>query len=264
MFMEVVGASGSKNSVDRIVCMRLGEKVLIDAGSASFIPYRQLNQIEAIILTHAHLDHILDLGFVLDSLVPQRETPLVVMGSEACISIIKAHYMNGLIWPDFTRIYSNGNPVLEYRVIDDFCWTDLPGGVSCMAVPVNHPAGARGFLFRHDGFTLVYSGDTGPTHSLWETAAAEGDVSALVIEVSFPDSSKSIALAADHLCPSLAAAEMAKLGKDGFPVYIFHMKPWFSEEIERDLSPLGSNARFLHQGDRIEFSRLSVPHAQVQ
>ncbi len=254
MFIEVVGASGSKNSVDRIVCMRLGEKVLIDAGSASYIPYEQLKRTEAILLTHAHLDHILDLGFVLDSLVTERKSPLVVMGSEACISIVKTHYMNGLIWPDFTKIFSNGNPVLEYRIIEDYSWTDLPGGVSCMAVPVNHPAGARGYLFRSGDFTLVYSGDTGPTDSLWATAASEGSIRAAVIEVSFPDSRRGIALAADHLSPSLAVAEISKLDIPGIPIYIFHMKPWFAEEIEGDMSLRGSGARFLRQGDLIEFS----------
>lgn len=253
MFIEVVGASGSKNSVDRIVCMRLGEKVLIDAGSASFIPYEQLKRTKAVLLTHAHLDHILDLGFVLDSLVPERREPLVVMGSEACISIVKTHYMNGLIWPDFTKIYANGSPVLEYRIIEDFRWTGLPGGVQCMAVPVNHPAGARGFLFRSGDSILVYSGDTGPTDSLWKTARAEKGISAAVVEVSFPDSHRHIALAADHLSPSLAATEIRKLGERDFPVYLFHMKPWFAGEIEKEIQVIGPGAEFLRQGDKITF-----------
>lgn len=254
MFIEVVGASGSKNAVDRIVCMRLGEKVLIDAGSASFIPAEELKMTDAVLLTHAHLDHILDLGFILDSMVPEREKPLVVMGSEACLSIVRTHYMNGLIWPDFTRIQARGCPVLEYRIITDCCWTPLPGGVECMAVPVNHPAGARGFLFRSGGFTLVYSGDTGPTDTLWEKAAGEADLSAAVIEVSFPDSQRNIALAADHLSPSLAADEARKLNRPDIPVYLFHMKPWFAEEIESELGILGPNARILRQGDSIPFS----------
>ena len=253
MFLEVVGASGSKNAVDRIVCMRLGKKVLLDAGSASFIPYNDLKSIETVLLTHAHLDHILDLGFILDSLVPERREPLVVMGSEACLSIVKTHYMNGLIWPDFTKIHTAGTPVLEYRKIEDYRWVPLSGGVECMAVPVNHPAGARGFLFRSGDFTLVYSGDTGPTDSLWETALREGNPSAAVIEVSFPDAHKNVALAADHLSPSLAAGEIRKLKNPDIPVYLFHMKPWFSEEIREELPLLGVNARFLSQGDVIPF-----------
>jgi len=254
MFIEVVGASGSKNAIDRIVCMRLGEKVLIDAGSASFIRSEDLNEIDAVILTHAHLDHILDLGFVLDSMVPTRQKPLLVMGSEACLSIIRTHYMNGLIWPDFTRIQANGSPILEYRVLADNEWSSLPGGVDCMPVPVNHPAGARGFLFRSGESLVVYSGDTGPTESLWNTALREGNPSAVVIEVSFPDSHRDIALASDHLSPTLAANELKKLDCNDIPVYIFHMKPWFCREIEAELASIRPSASFLKQGDRIWFT----------
>lgn len=254
MFIEVVGASGSKNASDRIVCMRLGEKVLLDAGSASFIPAEQLNNVDSVLLTHAHLDHILDLGFVLDSMVAGRETPLVVMGSEACLSIVKTHYMNGLIWPDFSRIQASGSSLLEYRVIKDDQWTELHSDLECMAVPVNHPAGARGFLFRSRGKTVVYSGDTGPTESLWKKAKQEGGLCAVVIEVSFPESKKNIAMASDHLCPSLAADELKKLGCPDLPVYLFHMKPWFRAEIESEFRELPGNCPcFLKQGDRIVF-----------
>lgn len=252
--MEVIGASGSKNAIDRIVCMRLGEKCLLDAGSASFIPYETLRKIEAVLLTHAHLDHILDLGFVLDSLVPEGRKPIVVYGSEACLSIVRQHYMNGLIWPDFSKIRSGGSPVMEYRVIEDYAWTALPGGIECMAVPVNHPAGARGYLFRHGGFLMVYSGDTGPTDSLWRTAVENGPVSAAVIEVSFPESQRNMALAADHLCPSLARDEIRKLGSPDVPVYLFHLKPWFAEQVREEAVELGANARILQTGDVIEFS----------
>jgi ribonuclease BN (tRNA processing enzyme) len=253
MFIEVVGASGSKNAVDRIVCMKLGSRALIDAGSASFIPYEELRNIDVILLTHAHLDHILDLGFVLDSLVTCREKPVQVLGSEACLSIVRTHYMNGLIWPDFTRIRSGDFPVLEYRPIEDYRWTSLPGGVEAMPVPVNHPAGARGFIFRSGGDKVVYSGDTGPTEALWETAASMGGVKALFIEVSFPESMRGMALAADHLSPSLAAGEIAKLRMPGVPVHLFHMKPWFADEIRGEAGIIGPGVRFLKTGDRIEF-----------
>ena len=253
MFIEVVGNSGSKNADSRLVCMKLGERVLIDAGSAAFVPEAELDLIDVVLLTHAHLDHILDLGFILDSMIARRNRPLVVMGSEACLCIVIKHYMNGLLWPDFTKINVNGKPILEYRVIADEVWKDLPGGVECMAVPVNHPAGARGFLFRSGGKTVVYSGDTGPTDKLWQKASEIDDLSAVVIEVSFPDSKRNIAIASDHLCPSLAIDELSKLGRAEVPISIFHMKPWFAEEIVSELEKSGIQFNLLKPESRIEF-----------
>ena len=253
MFIEVIGSSGSKNIDNRLVCMKLGNRVLIDAGSATLIPESELDLIDVVLLTHAHLDHILDLGFVLDSMVSRRTRPLVVTGSEACLRIVKKHYMNGLLWPDFSRIQIEGKAILEYRVLADEIWTDLPGSVECMALPVNHPAGARGFLFRYCGKTVVYSGDTGPTDILWRKANEQKDLSAVVIEVSFPDSKRSMALASDHLCPSLAADELHKLGNKDIRVHVFHMKPWFAKEIEEELDLPGQSVILLKPGYRIEF-----------
>lgn len=253
MFIEVVGSSGSKNIDNRLVCMKLGNRVLIDAGSAALIPDNELDLVDVVLLTHAHLDHILDLGFILDSMVSRRIRPLVVTGSEACLNIVKEHYMNGLLWPDFTKIRVEGSPILEYRILADEVWTTLPGNVECMAVPVNHPAGARGFLFRSEGNLVVYSGDTGPTDKLWRTALEQGDPVAVVIEVSFPDSKRSIAMASDHLSPSLAADELNKLGCENIPVYVFHMKPWFAEEIKAELNLSGKQVILLKPGYRIEF-----------
>ena len=253
MFIEAIGSCGSKNANSRLVCMKLGERVLIDAGSAALIPDSELDLIDMVLLTHAHLDHILDLGFVLDSMVSRRRRPLVVMGSEACLAIVRKHYMNGLLWPDFSKIRVQGVPILEYRVLVDEVWTPLPGGVDCMAIPVNHPAGARGFLFRFDGKIVVYSGDTGPTDALWRVAREEEKISAIIIEVSFPDSKRSIAMAFDHLSPSLVLNELNKIGRSEIPVFVFHMKPWFVEQIITELSNSGQTLNLLSQGTRVEF-----------
>ena len=72
--------------------------------------------------------------------------------------------------------------------------------------------------------------------------------------VSFPDSKRDIAMASDHLCPSLAADELNKLGCTDIPVHVFHMKPWFADEIIAELDLPGKQTIYLKSGYRIKFT----------
>lgn len=255
MFLEVVGSDGGKNSEScRLVTMKLGDRVLVDAGSASSLRTSELDRIDLVLTSHAHMDHILELGFVVDSTATSRDTPIRVGGSPACLEAIRAHYMNDVVWPDFSRIRTSHGPAVVYEDLADLEWLDLPGGASTLPVPVNHGAGGRGFLFSSGSGTIVYTGDTGPTFTLWEEAEKRSDVKAVIAEVSFPDSLMDTAIASDHLTPGLLAKELSKFDGLGLPVYAFHLKPWFRQEIDRDLSrQFGDTAVLLMRGDRLVF-----------
>jgi cAMP phosphodiesterase len=254
VFLEVIGSDGGKHSGSHLVTMRLGESVLIDAGSAASLSETELRKIEVVMVTHAHLDHILELGFIADATASSRDAPIRVLAGEACLAAIRTHYMNDLVWPDFSRIKTSKGPAIVYEQLVDSVWLDLPGGVSALPVPVNHAAGARGFIFRSPTGCAIYTGDTGPTQALWEEAAGLDGMKFIAAEVSFPDSMQEVAIASDHLTPWLLARELEKLGRTDLPVYAFHLKPWFRQEIDRDLSrQFSDRAVLLMRGDRLEF-----------
>ena len=253
MTMEVLGCDGGKQEGKYLVTMRFGDHVLLDAGSAASLSNEEQKAVEKVLMTHAHLDHVHELGFLADTRLSQTDVSLEVFGSRATIGIIREHYMNDLLWPDFSRIVRDGKPALIYRELEDYEWMSLAEGLRVMPVPVNHGAGARGFLIRSDTACIAYSGDTGPTEDLWRLAAEQDDLVLVVVEVSFPDSMESTALASDHLTPSLLAVEMEKLGGN-LPMYVFHLKPWFRHEIVRDLSRhFIDRAVLLLRGERIDF-----------
>jgi len=243
---RVIGCEGSRLEESRLVTMLLGHRVMLDAGSACSVPPRVQDGLEMVLLTHAHLDHLLELGFLLDNVIGFRKRPLTVMGSSACISIIREHYMNDRLWPDFSRISSGGVPVLRYLEMPDLSWFELPGGIMAMSVPVNHPAGARGFIFRAGNSAMVYSGDTGPTEELWRRAREIPELAMAWVECSFPDRLRDLAIASDHLCPSLARDQMTLLGRPDIPHYAFHLKKRLREET---LSELGTDFVVPSNGD---------------
>jgi len=252
--LEVIGADGGKHSGSSLVCMRLGPSVLVDAGSGSSLHDSELAGLEVVLVTHAHLDHIAELGFIVDASVSFRDRPIRVAASHACIEAIRTHYMNDLIWPDFSRIQTSSGLTVVYEELVDFQWLDLPGGIRAMPIPVNHGAGGRGFIFRSATGSIVYTGDTGPTIAIWEEAARLDDLRLVVAEVSFPDSEKDVAIASDHLTPELLLDDLSRLGSSRVPVYAFHLKPWHRQEIDRDLSrSFSDRAVLLMKGDRLSF-----------
>ncbi len=252
--IDVIGVDGSKQFGCNLCSMLLGESVLLDAGSASMLSGQQQRNVEMVLLTHAHLDHVLELGFMVDAAVASRDEPLRVMGSKACLEIVRKHYMNDLIWPDFSRIKTSIGPALVYETIDDKKWFEIPGGITAWSEPVCHGAGARGFLLRSATGSILHTGDTGPTSSIWEKAAELNDLKLIIAEVSFPDQKTDIAIASNHLTSSLLEKELNKLNRPDIPVYAIHLKPWERHEIEKDITlRFGDRVVILQRGDRLEF-----------
>src|SRR2546422_7871897 len=65
-------------------------------------------------------------------------------------------------------------------------------------VQVNHTVPTTGFII-HDGSSgLIYSGDTGPTETLWRTARGLHGLRAVILECAFPNRLGPLAEIAKH------------------------------------------------------------------
>ena len=64
--IHFLGAHGSRTATAQTTCIQLSPTTLIDAGNIMAGLGEAANLVERIFLTHAHLDHIIDLGFFID------------------------------------------------------------------------------------------------------------------------------------------------------------------------------------------------------
>lgn len=227
MEIRVLGCYGSQLPGFNTTSFLLNGRVLVDAGTVtSVLTMEEQMQIDHILITHAHLDHVRDVMFLADNvnILSRRKTPVAVMSTPGILQAIKDHLFNGVIWPDFLRIPSVEKPVMVFEPLELEVRYPL-GDFFVTAVGVSHSVETVGYIIEFEGGTVVFAGDTGPTERLWEMARSRRDLRAVFIETSFHDRWRDLAALSGHLTPSCLDAELKKLGDHAPDIYLFHMKP---------------------------------------
>ncbi|WP_045219255.1 3',5'-cyclic-nucleotide phosphodiesterase [Desulfonatronum thioautotrophicum] len=261
MHLHVLGCSGSDLPGYNLTSFLINKTILLDAGSVtSSMPLASQAEIQEILITHAHLDHIKDILFLADNLielVTRNEHGAVrVRGLAPVLESIRTHLLNDTIWPDFTVLPTFSNPVLAYAPMDPGVWVDM-AGLRVVTIPVNHATAASGYLLLDpaSGGHFAFTGDTGPTDPWWTFLnSLPFDLENLIIEASFPNAMEELALLSKHLTPKLLRAELDKLHARP-KIYISHMKSTFSTEIQEQLHQAldGYMFHLLRDGEDIIF-----------
>jgi hypothetical protein len=123
MQIRVLGCSGSIAAGSRTTSFLLDDDILIDAGTGvGDLTLDEMARIDHILVSHSHLDHVLAIGLLADSVTRRRvadeRPPVQVHALPQTIAALRAHVFNGVIWPDFTRLPSPDHPVLRFVPIE--------------------------------------------------------------------------------------------------------------------------------------------------
>jgi cAMP phosphodiesterase len=202
-------------------------------------------------VSHAHLDHIRDLATLADNRCQMRAPTLPIAGTRATLETLRRHFFNGLLWPDFAQIPTgDGSPTIAYVELEPEVPVVL-AGKTVRAVLVHHTIEAASFVIQGPDGSIGYSGDTGPTERMWEILNQEPDLKALMMEVSFPDREQALATVSGHHTPRTLARDLAKYrAPSELPTLLYHIKPVFEREVERECAALpGLNLEVLQIGD---------------
>ncbi len=216
----------------------VNETVMVDAGTVgAALHLAEQKRIRQVLLTHLHFDHIQGLPMLADNLVDDVVDPVVLAGTPEVLEGLKQHLFNDQLYPDFLQLPNPQHPVFSLRPLDVGKEAEV-SGLRVLPIPVNHLVPTVGFLIRDGATSFLYSGDTFTTEEIWKVAAREPTLKAAFIETSFPDEMEDLARASKHLTPSLLAREFQKIGRADLPVYVYHLKPRFREDIVRQLARL--------------------------
>jgi ribonuclease Z len=195
MRLVCLGTTGyHPNATRHTACYYLPELgVLLDAGTGIFRLTSQLieeprKQLD-ILLSHAHLDHVVGLSFLLDTMAVTELESVDVYGTADKISAVREHLFHPLLFP----------------VLPNFRFHELnePPGHLQLAnshvkyFPLEHPGGSIGFLIEADSKRLAYITDTTPLSlEVWSERLTDLDL--LLHECYFGDDQAEFAMKTGH------------------------------------------------------------------
>jgi ribonuclease BN (tRNA processing enzyme) len=196
-----------------------GFRLVVDLGNGALGALQQhieLPQIDAIVLSHLHADHCVDMTSLY---VGHRYGPYAFRGrlpvygpTDSAERLARAY---GLATP------TGMTSVFDFR---DLASTTAVGPFRIRAERVAHPIEAYGVRLTAGGATLVYTGDTGPCRAV-DQLAVDADV--LLAEASFVEGADN---PADLHLTGREAGALAQQGRAGRLV-LTHVPPWHDPAV---------------------------------
>jgi ribonuclease BN (tRNA processing enzyme) len=262
--IRVLGCHGSIAARCHTTSFLLDDDILIDAGSGvGELRLDELARIDHILLSHSHLDHILSVPLLADSVIRLRQgpagladlKPIQIHALPQTIEALRKHILNGVIWPDFSRLPSPSHPILTLHEVSVGQVLRFParGGLperEITVLPAAHTVPGVGFALSTPQGLWVYSGDTGPNPLLWQALQGRR-IAQLVIETAFGNDEAHLADISGHLSPITLAQELTQLDGE-VSVYITHPKPGEVPAVLSQIRALNTRHRIepLREGQR--------------
>ncbi|WP_036232196.1 3',5'-cyclic-nucleotide phosphodiesterase [Marinobacterium litorale] len=249
MKIEILGCSGGIGPGLKTTCFRIDEAVLLDAGSGiEHLPIDDLLEIRHVLITHAHLDHILGLPLMLATIYDKHKEPVTVHALPDVIEALKRHIFNWVVWPDFSAL-PDTRPILNYHPIDTGTTCSI-GPYTVTSLPAEHPSPTSGFFISKGGNSFAFTGDSSFHRPFWE-AINRLQPQLVIADISFSDEAHSIAEDSGHMTASqLSWVENVLTYKPDLRAT--HLKVGFEEEIAASvLNSTRLNVKPLIHGETI-------------
>lgn len=223
---------GDRSQIQSLTTFIINGTIALDAGSLGFaLQGDDLARVGNIILTHSHLDHVASLPMAIAELFPKLRRPIRVYGTQVVIQAVQEHILNGVIWPDFSRIkmLKSDRMAVEFVMIKPGVPFTIDG-VEFTAVEVNHEVPTIGLIAKTSDAAIAFTSDTGITDDIWRAASAHPNLRAVFVDCSFPDELSELAITSGHLTPAQIATESKKLTRPA-KILCVHIKPDTREKV---------------------------------
>ncbi len=225
MHLHLLGTTGyHPNSRRHTACLMLPEQgIVLDAGTGMFRVRERLRTRELdVFLTHAHLDHVVGLTYLFDTLYEKQVSRVTVHAERDKLDALERHLLAEPLFPVKLPC--------DWRPLDGL--VALAGGGALSYFSLKHPGGAIGFRLEWPGHTMAYVSDTTASPDAEYIAAIQG-VDLLVHECYFPDRLSALAEKTGHSSTSNVAQVASRAGARR--LVLVHMNPLDESDDPVDL-----------------------------
>lgn len=259
MQIQVLGCQGGIGEAGATTAFLVNHTTLIDAGSGlGRLSSAHLAEIRHVFLTHAHLDHIAFLPFLLDSQFEHFQYhPLQVFALAEVQEKLQAHIFNWHIWPDFSCLPDKDAPVMHWHAIKAQHKLNLDK-IQITPFQLQHVVPCVGYVVQNAHACVAICGDTGGDETglalLTQHLQAYQRLDALIIECALPDQLQGLARQSQHMTP-LDIKHLHQRLPQVAHFYISHLKPRYAQAICDQLAMQLPQDIFsvLQEGDLLTF-----------
>ncbi|RUM90849.1 MAG: 3',5'-cyclic-nucleotide phosphodiesterase [Thiomicrospira sp.] len=230
MQLRILGCSGGISPGQGTTAFLVDQTLLVDAGTGvESLTYEEMQQIEAIVLTHSHLDHISHLPFLLKNLIGSTHQTLQVYALSHTVDALKNHIFNDVIWPDFTVLPSHDSPCVQLNIVKYGEVLSL-ADKQVVVLPAYHSVPTAGYWIGNEDAAFAFSGDCFQNNDFWRALNNLPPVDMLIMDNQFSKKDKALSELAKHYYPSALKLDLEKLDYRP-PVFISHLPVTNKEKL---------------------------------
>ncbi|MDF1882417.1 HD domain-containing protein [Sulfurimonas sp. SAG-AH-194-C21] len=236
--ITILGAYGTKSKGYGTTAFYLNKKNVIDAGNLLEPLNIETIDIQNVWMTHSHLDHIIDIAYILDNYFNLRTKSLNIIGLPDTIKAIKKNFLNDTIWPDFSKIplTLSSEMAVTYTEIQLGQEYEIGEEESIRAFQTDHTVESCGYVYTKNNASVLITADTYSLDNAIQEINENTNISSIVVECSFPSEMRELAINSKHLTAELLFEKLDAIKREDIVIYIHHIKPAFFKRITDEIA----------------------------